>query len=338
MSRILAPDSITADPFGERHSRTATLAMRLFGADFRFSSDHRELLRLVARTYGDLPRHRLTRIAPKIEVRLIRTAVDAQSRWTTPPRPRTAAGAGLLCGTIDAANYVALAPGTRAGLVAISPQLLRFPYFARYELLEFAVCTLAARVQNLVPLHAACVARRRRAILLMGDSGSGKTTLAAQCLVDGLDFLSEDSTFVSPDTALATGVANYIHVRPQTLAFLPAQQARIWRHHATTIRRRSGVAKLEVDLRRLGCRLAPTACRVAAIAFLTTRSAGKGPLLRRLRMREALARLERLQPYAAGQAAWTRFTKFASGLRICELRRGAHPAAAVPPLCELLDL
>ena len=57
---------------------------------------------------------------------------------------------------------------------------------------------------------------------------------------------------------------------------------------------RSGVEKLEVDLRRLGCRLAPSACRLAAIVFVTARSAAKGPLLRPIRAREALNSVRKL--------------------------------------------
>jgi hypothetical protein len=54
--------------------------------------------------------------------------------------------------------------------------MLRFPYHARYELIEFAVFTLAARAQGLVPLHAACVGEEGRGLLLMGESGAGKST------------------------------------------------------------------------------------------------------------------------------------------------------------------
>jgi serine kinase of HPr protein (carbohydrate metabolism regulator) len=55
-------------------------------------------------------------------------------------------------------------------------------YLTRYELIEFAVFTLAQRVQGLVPLHAACVGRAGRGLLLMGGSGAGKSTLALHCL------------------------------------------------------------------------------------------------------------------------------------------------------------
>src|SRR5258708_6306038 len=98
--------------------------------------------------------------------------------------------------------------------------MLRFPYHIRYELIEFAVFMLACRAQRLVPMHAACVGLDGRGILLMGPSGSGKSTVALHCLLAGFDFLSEDSVFVASKSMGATGVANFLHVREDSLRWL----------------------------------------------------------------------------------------------------------------------
>ncbi len=97
---------------------------------------------------------------------------------------------------------------------------MRFPYHIRYELIEFAVFTLAARVQRLVSLHAACVGTGGKGVLLMGPSGAGKSTVALQCLLNGFDFLSEDSVFVAPRSMKATGIANFLHTRADSLRWL----------------------------------------------------------------------------------------------------------------------
>ncbi len=52
-------------------------------------------------------------------------------------------GAGFLGGATHGSNFVVLSPQERSALVGISPQMLRFPYHTRYELIEFAVFTLA---------------------------------------------------------------------------------------------------------------------------------------------------------------------------------------------------
>jgi serine kinase of HPr protein (carbohydrate metabolism regulator) len=98
-----------------------------------------------------------------------------------------------------------VAPEARSALVVVSPDMLRFAYHTRYELLEFAVYTLAARVQGLVSLHAACVGLGGRAVLLMGPSGAGKSTVALQCLLQHFQFVSEDSTLVMPEAMRVLG-------------------------------------------------------------------------------------------------------------------------------------
>ena len=185
------------DPFNERSRRIFRRRIGLLGAKFEFQSNSARLLRLVDDAYARLPAHRLSRHSPVIRVSMqLREGSRLASR--EPPQLRTQGGGGLLCGAIDADNFAALSPATRSGLIAVSREMLRFPYHARYELLEFAVFTLASRVQGLVPLHGACVGSKGRGLLLIGESGAGKSTLMLQCMLQGLDLLAEDAVFVEP--------------------------------------------------------------------------------------------------------------------------------------------
>ncbi len=91
----------------------------------------------------------------------------------------------------------------------------------------------------------------------MGPSGSGKSTVVLQhALLNGLDFLAEDSVLVELAGLRATGVASFVHLRRDALRFLTARQRAALLHRAAPIRRRSGVEKFEIDLRRPGYRLA----------------------------------------------------------------------------------
>ena len=331
----IVPD-LLADPFGEHSKMVALEHLQLLGGQFRFESNSPKLLRLVSSAYAGMPRHRLSASSPQIDIRLVLRADDHGTRWAEPPQLQTSSGARLLAGTMDAANYALLSPPARAGLIAMSRKLLGHPYHARYELIEFAVFTLAARVLGLVPLHAACVSRRGRAAVIVGDSGSGKSTLALHCLLQGFEFVSEDSTFLCPRRLLATGVANYLHLQPDALRFVDAHQRRDLIHRSSMIRRRSGIAKLEVDVRAGAWQLARTPCRTTAVVFLNRRRRGNGPLLRPIGPREGRRRLERSQPYAAGQPGWPQFERRLATMPLWELRRGSHPGDGVPELRALL--
>jgi len=160
--------------------------------------------------------------------------------------------------------------------------------------------------------------------------------VALQCLLQGLDFLSEDAVFVAPDSLLATGIANYLHVPANSLRWMKREQAAAIQR-SPVIRRRSGVKKFELNLRRGGYRLAPSPLQISAVVFLSPNSAGTGPLLRPLSKSKLLAKLAKAQAYAANQPEWPIFKKSVGRLDAFELRRGLHPIEAVEALRALLD-
>jgi hypothetical protein len=147
--------------------------------------------------------------------------------------------------------------------------------------------------------------------------------------------VAEDSLFVAPRSLLATGVANFLHVRRESLRFLEAKDSRLIRR-APIIRRRSGVRKFEVDLRQPRFRLAPRPPAIAGLVALSARGAGRASLLVPIPPREALERLRASQPYAASQPGWRIFAQRMQGVPAFELRRGRHPresAEALEGLC-----
>lgn len=340
----MLPDQ-QSDPFGERAPTLARKPLQLLGGRFRFDSNSPQLLRLVDWAYAGLPGHRLSIETPDFRVRLMlsnpREAPRKQLQRRSPNRAEPPPlemlyGAGLLGGATASSNAVVISAREGAALVLVSPQMLRHPYHTRYELIEFAVFTLAARSQQLVPLHAACVGQDGRGILLMGPSSAGKSTVALQCLLGGFEFLSEDSVFVAPDTMLATGVANFLHVRTDSLEWLGRSRAATAIAKSPVIQRRSGVEKFEVDLRRGPYRLARTPLRIVGVAFLSSQKAGARALLRPLSKSALIDNLMREQAYGAGQAQWQMFRRNISKLPAFELCRGGHPAEAADALRSLL--
>ena len=329
---------ISADPFGERSRTIARRRLHLLGGRFVFESESPELLRLVDAAYADLPRYRLGARTPSFQVGLLLEPSARRGRRRGEPPPlRMLSAAGFAGGATQPSNFVAVSARAGSAIVSVSRSMLRFPYHTRYELIEFAVFTLAARAQRLVSLHAACVGEAGRGLLLMGPTGSGKSTVTLQCVLQGLEFLSEDSVFLAPGKMLATGVPNFLHVRSESLDWVDGARDRAAIRQSPVIRRRSGIAKFELDLRETRYRLARDPLRISAVVFLSPEPAGRGPLLRALPKAEVLRALAFHQAYAAHQPGWERFSKRVSQLRCYELRRGRHPAEAVQPLRSLLE-
>jgi len=339
--RRVDPD-IESDPYAERTPSPVREGLNLLGGRFHFESNSEELLALVDAAYAGLPSHLFSPTPKTFRMKLMLTpkptpgSLRRAARRAEPPPISMFNGAGFLGSATPSSSFVVLCPKKRTGLVSISREMLRFPYHVRYELLEFAVFTLACRAQGLVPLHAACVGLDGRGILLMGPSGAGKSTVALQCLLDGFDFLSEDSVFVAPKSMGATGTANFLHVREDSLCWLGRSRARSMIRNSPIIRRRSGVEKFEVDLRRGGFKLAKAPLKIIGVAFLSSRPAGTGPLLRSLSTSETLARLKREQAYGASLPQWRTFSRTLLQLGGFEVLRGSHPAASVEMLRSLL--
>jgi energy-coupling factor transporter ATP-binding protein EcfA2 len=174
-------------------------------------------------------------------------------------------------------------------------------------------------------------------VLLLGPSGAGKSTVTLQCLLEGLEILSEDSVFVTPDTLLATGVGNFLHVRADSLGWIAQRRHVANIRKSPVIRRRTGVRKYEIDLRRGRYALAERPLKIDAIVFLSARPAEGRPLLQRLPQEKALPMLVREQAYAANQPPWTAFTRSVKRVPFFELRRGRHPSESVAALRGLIE-
>jgi hypothetical protein len=298
------------------------------------------MLDLVEAAYAGLPPHTLPAVDTEFHIELCLRPHDASALEEEPPVPRIRPTGDGLRADINPSNYVAVDPVRRHARVVATEDMLQHAYHLRSELIEFAVFILAARGIGLVPLHAACVGRQGRGILLLGDSGSGKSVLVLHALLQGLELLAEDAVFVRPANLLATGVSNYLHLRFDAPHLLEDHTHRRWIARAPVIRRRSGVEKFEVDLRQAHGRLALAAgpLALAGAVFVSTRVADSpDALLTPLCTRQASAMLQAGQPYASGQPGWQRFRREILRRNIHRLRRGRRPRDSVDALCQLLD-
>jgi hypothetical protein len=333
------PPDLLADPFGERLPLQRLPLMDRLGARFLIESRSSEMLDLANLAFGALPPHRLSARPPRLRMTLLVRPAKRKARRTAvePPPLHMQSAAGFLIGAASSSSFVCVSPAEGTGVVSIAESLLRFPYHARYEWMEFAAFTLAARSQGLISLHAACVSRRGRGILLMGPSGTGKSTVTLHCLLQGFEMVSEDSVFVDPRTLRATGLANFLHVTAESLHWVARARDVAAIRASPVIRRRSGVKKFEVNLRRRRYRLAPSPPEIVAVIFLSSEAADGRALLTPSSGSDRLARCVDEQAYAANLPTWPLFARALAKIDAFVLRRGAHPRDSVEALDALLQ-
>jgi hypothetical protein len=326
-----------SDPFGERTPASSRARLSVLGGDFAVASTDPALLELAFDAFGRLPKQRFERKPRRFTVQLV--LCDSRETWRSgvvPPPPVLSAGAGLLCATVDAGNFAVVDVAMSRALISVSRAMLARPYYARYELIEFAFLTLASRAQSLVPLHAACIGTKGDGVLLMGASGAGKSTLSLHALAGGMQVLSEDSAFVALQGLRVTGVPNYLHVTPAALDFLAPGDLRASIERSPLIQRRSGATKFEVDLRSLRGELARSPFKLVATVCLSHKAAASGPALEPLERDAFVARLRDEQPYAMARSNWSGFERCVAALPAYELKRTRHPDIAVRQLKELV--
>ena len=92
----------------------------------------------------------------------------------------------------------------------------------RYQFLESMAYSLLEAL-HVVALHAACVQRNGRGVLLAGESGAGKSSLAYACARDGWIYVSDDSSslFRRDETRIVTGAPRHFRFRGSAAGLFP---------------------------------------------------------------------------------------------------------------------
>jgi hypothetical protein len=112
----------------------------------------------------------------------------------------------------------------RRNIVAtVSEGTARDSLFWNEVLLPIAMGVLGAAV-GVVPVHCACLAAGDGGLLIGGASGAGKSTLSAALGQDGLDFISDDWTYLScePEGLVAHGLSTPVKLLPDAIQHFPA--------------------------------------------------------------------------------------------------------------------
>lgn len=155
----------------------------------------------------------------------LRVVVEGEAR-ELPPRavagPAFRAHGHLLAFVLSPDNFALCDLDRCFCFACLTPAVARDHVYTSFHFLDaMAYACLAHRY--VTPLHAACVARRGKGILLVGESGAGKSSLAWACARAGFAYVCDDAAWLVRNGAepCLVGKPQRMRFRPDVLEVLP---------------------------------------------------------------------------------------------------------------------
>jgi hypothetical protein len=146
----------------------------------------------------------------------VRVAVTDGPGIEVPSNPSFRAQEHLLAVVSDACNYAVCDLNAAFAFCWFTPGALRDRAWVRHFFLEAIVyCTLTHLYVTAV--HAACIAKNGRGVLLSGQSGSGKSVLSLACARAGWTFVTDDVAYLLRESSNRTVLG-----KPERMKFLPS--------------------------------------------------------------------------------------------------------------------
>jgi hypothetical protein len=144
-----------------------------------------------------------------------------------PPLPTARARQHLFAVTADLHNHITCDLSAGFGFACFTQAVLQYGSYLRYHFLESAAYSMICALY-VTPLHAACVSRNGRGLLLCGDSGAGKSTLAYACARAGWTYTSDDASYLlrSRHQPRVIGNSRKIRFRPSASELFPELEGR----------------------------------------------------------------------------------------------------------------
>ena len=149
-------------------------------------------------------------------------AVTGQGRGTSPPAPIYRGRRNIVSLVADAENYAVCDQNQGFAFAWLNEDALADAHYLRYHFLEGMVLTMLA-ARRVLPLHAACVERDGKGVLLCGNSGAGKSSLAFACARAGWNFVSDDASYLvrGGSGRVVVGNSQRLRLRPSARALFP---------------------------------------------------------------------------------------------------------------------
>jgi hypothetical protein len=157
----------------------------------------------------------------------IRIGVSEGESSRTPPPPVRRAYDHLYSMVADAENQAVLDLRTGSNFVWLNESALADPLYLRQNFLEKVVYLLLG-ASVVTDIHAGCVSKHGRGILLCGDSGAGKSTLSYACARAGWTYTSDDTCYLlnDSDPPRVIGHSHRVRFRPASKTLFPELRER----------------------------------------------------------------------------------------------------------------
>lgn len=198
---------------------------------------------------------------------------ESQSRQTPPPPVRREYN-HLYSIVAEPENQALLDLRDGSNFVWLNEAALRDPLYLRQNFLEKVVYLLLG-ASVVTDIHAACVGKRGKGILLCGDSGAGKSTLSYGCARAGWTYTSDDTCYLlnESDPPRVVGHSHRIRFRPEAKALFPEL-----REHEITPRM-EGKPSIEVSVSDLSLLDTSPETDVCAVVYLRRSPSARFTLL-----------------------------------------------------------
>jgi hypothetical protein len=204
----------------------------------------------------------------------VRIGVSHQGGSKCPPEPTRREYNHLYSMVADVHNQALLDLRTCSCFVWVTRAVVDLRLYFRYNFLEKTVYLLLG-ASLVTDLHAACVSRNGKGILLCGDSGAGKSTLAYACARTGWTYTSDDTTYLINDSLVprVIGHSHRARFRPSAKALFPELEGR------ELTPRLEGKPSIEVPISELPVASTAAEATVHAVVYLVRHFSVAGRLV-----------------------------------------------------------
>jgi len=205
----------------------------------------------------------------------IRVGVGDGGSSVCPPEPTRREFNHLYSLVADVENQALLDLESGTNFTWLTQAAVDNRLYFRSNFLEKTVYLLLGAIV-VTDIHAACVSKNGKGILLCGETGAGKTTLAYACARAGWTYTSDDTSYLinNADSPRVIGHSHRVRFRPSAKQLFPELEG-----YAVTPRM-EGKPSIEIPIAGLPISHTAAEAEVHSIVYLKRHPAASGKLVR----------------------------------------------------------